>query len=129
MNGEQRSSPCQLALEGPEGREHLFRREVVQDLRGDDQVERTVWHLLGERTPLDPDVPAAREAFACRVHGPLGDVYREQLVAAVCEHLSEDPDRGPSLKGPVKPAFAEHLEGSPVLVALVLARLEAPGVA
>jgi hypothetical protein len=121
--------PRQFALGGLQHREHFFPREIVQNLRGDDQVEGPAGHLFGQRAPLDPYVPPAREAPARRGDGPLGDVHRQKLVAAVREHLRKDADGRARFQGPAEGALAKHGQGRGVLVLLVVARLEVPGIA
>jgi hypothetical protein len=59
VDGEQRAARSEHLLEAPLRGEYLFPRQVVQNLRGHHQVERALRRLLGERTPIYPNVGEA----------------------------------------------------------------------
>src|SRR5215211_6910884 len=96
VDGDEDAPLREYLLEASQRLEHDLPRPVVQDLRGDDEVEGLLRHLLRERTPLDAHVRVFGEAFTGDLDSLLRGVHGEQFVAAPSEHCVKTPIEEPA---------------------------------
>ena len=105
---------------------------VVADFREDDEIEAGVAEfagdLVGDLHTGEADVGKIGAAGAGGGEGALGDVDREEGVAAGGELAGEDADGAADLEGAVVLVAGEVGEGVAVLGGFVVAGLEVPGI-
>ena len=131
VHGDQPRARGERGAQPLEGRVQFVRVEVVEDLGGDDELERAVGQIGGNRPQADVGVRGVRDRGQMGAgggHGGRRGVERDQPATARSQLPGEHPDRRSQLERGAERTRATRGQGGGVLVAFVGRAVIAPRV-
>ena len=128
VHRDQRAVGDQPLFDRAERLEQCLRREVVENLRADDEIEWPGGQPVRHRRLYELHARAAAEALPRPAERGFRRVDGDDRIASRGEQLREHADRAADLKGVRESPLVERRQRAPVLLTLIAIRGVAPGI-